>query len=490
MGTMGRAKSNTKRRPKGKRGWRKIETDAFLKPQQTVSLQEEKIRIEKLKNSQLWKEDLSPQRRRKKLTRSQKKLRAKRKLLARGFEISSIESNNKLNANIASYKKQKRLSAFKWSTSKKSKPAPPPKSATIKFSNKTSKKIQVDNAKKTALNKKTQIKNTDYHKNDPYLLYKVKHSKKNSQNMQPKDLWSQSPKKHTDSSLKIEKMNKSEEDMPDLPDVRALDVMSAQKKAVGGHMSGGRAIQNKFAPIQSLISLPNPGESINPLQHQYYYLKWKALELQHKQLFQKKYQFKATEKWYKKTGLSNGINEDVGLNKLKANRDKMKKMYQFHLGIYRRIQSKVKGDKKNEGKQVFARQISAKDRKLDYVLNRKAKKQRIFAKKRKRRLIRKSDNNGHVFGSKYRFKHRANPTMSADKISNNLRRTLHSGIDNPLSFMFNEMQKQNKIHGARRNRFVFPRKKGFLGPRYKVQTRIGKLHHMNVGNRYFSGIDD
>ena len=312
---MGRAKSNTKRRPKGKRGWRKIETDAFLKPPQFVSVKEERIRIEKLKNSQLWKQDLSPQRRTKKLSKAQKKLKAKRKLLSRGCVISSIESNNKMNSSIAAYKKQRRLSTFKWTQSNQSTPAPP-KSATIKFSNKTKKKIHLNTPKQNTLDKKNKLKNTDYHKNDHYLLYKVKHSKKNKQNMQAKDLWAQPAKKKSE-SLKIEKKSKSGED---LPDVRAVDVIKAQKKASGSYLSGGRAVQNKFAPVQNLISLPNPGESINPLQFQYYFLRWKALELRYRQLLEKKYQSsRATEKWYKTTLSKEGDeDEDKFMNKLKA----------------------------------------------------------------------------------------------------------------------------------------------------------------------------
>merc|ERR1712154_128055 len=124
----------------------------------------------------------------------------------------------------------------------------------------------------------------------------------------------------------------------------------------------------------------------------------------------------------------------------------------------------------------------------DIKLNRKNINKRVFARRQRIKLSKK--NGGHIFGSKYRFKSRATPSMAADKLSNNLRTSIHSGVDHPLSFMFNEMQKQNKIRGDKRNRFVLPKKKAFIGPRFKVQTRIGKLHHANVHNKYFSGIDD
>ena len=168
----------------------------------------------------------------------------------------------------------------------------------------------------------------------------------------------------------------------------------------------------------------------------------------------------------------------------------MRRLYHYHLKIHRRIQRMLKSKDANGNKQVFTRQISAKEQRFDHWMNRKNHKRRVFAQKRKNRLVKKSENNGHIFGSKYRFQRRPIPTMKAHKLSHNMRTTLHSGIDNPLSFMFNEMQRQNKIHGQKRKRFVFPKRKGFLGPRYKVQTRIGKLHHMNIGNRYFEGIDD
>ena len=81
--------------------------------------------------------------------------------------------------------------------------------------------------------------------------------------------------------------------------------------------------------------------------------------------------------------------------------------------------------------------------------------------------------------------------MGSNKLINNkLRTSINTGIDDPLSFMFNEMQKQNRIEWNRRHKFVLPRKKGFIGPRFRVQTTIGKLHHANVGNKYFDGIDD
>merc|ERR1712154_508894 len=132
---MGRAKSNTKRRPKGKRGWRKIDANSLLNPKQEISLEEEQSRIEKLRDSQLWKEDVKP--------RKIKKLKAKRKLLSRGFEINSTDSNNKLNQQITAYNKQQRLSSFKDSQKPlKNKQyningKQPKKTAIIKFPNKT-----------------------------------------------------------------------------------------------------------------------------------------------------------------------------------------------------------------------------------------------------------------------------------------------------------------------------------------------------------------
>merc|ERR1712154_577104 len=121
-------------------------------------------------------------------------------------------------------------------------------------------------------------------------------------------------------------------------------------------------------------------------------------------------------------------------------------------------------------------------------MTKKGQIERINAEKRRLKLIKKSDNNGHIWGRHFRFKARANPTMKAGHLGNEMRTTLHSGIDNPLSFMYNEMQRQNKIQGHRRHRWVRKGKAG-LGPRYKVSTRIGKLHHMNVGDRYFEGVD-
>eukprot|EP01083_Nonionella_stella_P207947 754990_1 len=137
---MGRAKSNTKRRPKGKRGWRKIEVSSKLKPKIPLSIEEEKTRISKLRDSQLYYQDIKP-RIRKRRTKKQLKASAKRKLLHRGFTINSTNANNILNEQIKSYNKKQRL--FTWKQSQNPSihsNSPQKQTTTLKFKNKTKKK--------------------------------------------------------------------------------------------------------------------------------------------------------------------------------------------------------------------------------------------------------------------------------------------------------------------------------------------------------------
>ena len=315
---MGRAKSNTKRRPKGKRGWRKIDANAFIDPPQKFSLEEQKSRIAKLKNSQLWSQDVKP-RKIKKLTKAQKKLKAKRKLKARGYDIDSVETNNKWRKKVSKCNRRQRLLSFKETQKLLQNPShhtQPKKTAIIKFKNKNKKKINLDNHENYTLNKRDIKNNTDYHKNNPYNLYKTKHNARNTRNNSGKDLWNDEPDNHhnynrknrksnNDQSSEIKTDNDESDDNDDnddidnhLKDVKPWKVIKKQDKASKRHLSGGRSVQNNFVS-SSLISLPNPGESINPLMHEYYYLKWQTLQLQIKQMFKNQYQKKSTQKWYK-----------------------------------------------------------------------------------------------------------------------------------------------------------------------------------------------
>ena len=173
----------------------------------------------------------------------------------------------------------------------------------------------------------------------------------------------------------------------------------------------------------------------------------------------------------------------------------MKKLYYKHRKLnqsrnwnlnrlYR--QNKKKG---NNNKQNEKRQISKKTRWNDVKHNRWHANARWNMERKREKLSRKTG--GHIYGHKIRFKKRVPGFMAASKLNNNtLRTSLHSGIDHPLSFMYNEMQRQHKIAGSRRHKYIRRMKKPLLGPRFKVTTRIGNLHHMNVGNPLFDGIDD
>eukprot|EP00484_Ammonia_sp_Unknown_P011587 CAMPEP_0197054794 /NCGR_PEP_ID=MMETSP1384-20130603/50091_1 /TAXON_ID=29189 /ORGANISM="Ammonia sp." /LENGTH=78 /DNA_ID=CAMNT_0042488105 /DNA_START=24 /DNA_END=257 /DNA_ORIENTATION=+ len=78
---MGRARSNLKRRPFGKRGWRKIDVAEYINPTIPFSTETEKQRLEQAQDSELWRQDTTPRKHRVP-TKAQKKRAAKRKLIA------------------------------------------------------------------------------------------------------------------------------------------------------------------------------------------------------------------------------------------------------------------------------------------------------------------------------------------------------------------------------------------------------------------------
>ena len=170
----------------------------------------------------------------------------------------------------------------------------------------------------------------------------------------------------------------------------------------------------------------------------------------------------------------------------------MKTLYYQHLKIHqsrnRKLNKLHQENKKGNNDENEQRQIS-KERLKDVKHNRWNRNVRWNVERKRKRMAKKTG--GHIYGPKVTFKKRIAGSMGASNLDNNtLRTSLHSGVDHPLSFMYNEMQRQQRIPGSRRNRYIPRVQKGHLGPRYKVSTRIGKLHHMNVGDPVFDGIDD
>ena len=159
----------------------------------------------------------------------------------------------------------------------------------------------------------------------------------------------------------------------------------------------------------------------------------------------------------------------------------MKKMRKLH-------KESKKAENKDENKEQ--RQISKKEKWEDIKENRKMLRLRKnFIRKTKK--LSSQPGRGYIYGPKYRFKARVPGVMGANKLTNNTFRTsVGTGMDHPLSFMFNEMQRQNKVQWAGKGRWVRAKKMSYYGPRYKTVTHIGKLHHGNVGKSLYDGIDD
>ena len=327
---MGRAKSNTKRRPKGKRGWRKIDADAFINPTEELSLEEQKARIEQLRNSQLWSEDVRP-RKKKKLTKAQKKAKAKKKLKKQGFEIESIKSTEKWAKKVAKNKRKQRLFTWKESQKVANNPSYKPKvkdTFTIKYKGGNKKEIKLNNHKDIKSNKQNVKANLDYNKNNQYMMFKLRHSRQNTKNNHGKDLWADDHqndngnghKNGNDQSSDSEDTENENDDgnnddkNANLGDIKPWDIIKQQEK-VYGSMTSKRAVQNDFVS-SSLISLPKNGESVNPMKHDYYYLRWKALQREYNQVFHITYQNKQTMKWYKDAVGKKEVN-DIKLKELK-----------------------------------------------------------------------------------------------------------------------------------------------------------------------------
>ena len=280
---MGRARSNLKRRPKGKRGWRKIDIDSYIKSSDDISTEDHQKIIESSKDSQLWSQDITP-RIKKKLTKKQKKEKARKKLLSAGFSIDSIKENNNLNKQIKQYKDKQRLLKFK-NKDKDYSNSLPKSTQIIKFKNKNKIKIKLNNHQNIIQNKKNMKNMIDYNRNNNYHLYKLSHSKQNKSNKYV-DLWQHDivkPKKKV-----------KDDDLSNFRDIKPLPIIRKTLRASKGHKTGHKTMPNKFIINNLGLSIPNSGESINPLLYKYYYLKWKSYKLRAQQLFKHEYQYKST----------------------------------------------------------------------------------------------------------------------------------------------------------------------------------------------------
>ena len=91
-----------------------------------------------------------------------------------------------------------------------------------------------------------------------------------------------------------------------------------------------------------------------------------------------------------------------------------------------------------------------------------------------------------MWGPDYRYRFRIQNTIPQERLGKPLRKTVHTGYDNPASFMFHELKKQHRIPGELKTKWKRAPKRA---PRFKVSSRIGKLHHNNVNNPLFADID-
>lgn len=142
-------------------------------------------------------------------------------------------------------------------------------------------------------------------------------------------------------------------------------------------------------------------------------------------------------------------------------------------------------DTKEEGKEdIFLRRVIETDKDKKSILLRN--KHDSINKYQISNISRSS------YGRERRFSGRATHGLSnLNQIKRGMRYNIDDGHihNHPLVYIFNDLQRTNRIQGGRLKKFLFKRKP-FFGPRFKQQTRIGKLHHANVGTKLFEGIDD
>jgi len=105
--------------------------------------------------------------------------------------------------------------------------------------------------------------------------------------------------------------------------------------------------------------------------------------------------------------------------------------------------------------------------------------------KRSNDMLRMSKNRrGKIYGSNYVFLKRRFHCVRAHRIGKPMRRVTNAMDDNPLSQLHYEMRLQNKVTGIKKKCYRF-RKRPWFGPRFKVQSRIGVVHHRNVDDEIF-----
>mmetsp|Transcript_47751 Transcript_47751/g.79217 ORF Transcript_47751/g.79217 Transcript_47751/m.79217 type:complete len:464 (+) Transcript_47751:29-1420(+) len=451
-----------------RRNWRKIDADALVTPSEPFSVEDEKARLERLRDSQLWSQDSAPRKKRQ-MTKAARKMKAKKKLLRRGFSIKSKATDDSTSSS-----KQVRIDTTK-------------QAVIIKFSNGTKKAIKVDTHCDVKANQSRIRKNVDYNKNSKLHQFNLMHGK--TKKTAAKDLWLDDDSEtcaHDDSSNETV----DDDESRFLPDVNVGKLWTAQKRAYAGHMSSKRSVHNGLIGARSLLSLPESGESINPLQHQYYHMKWRASQLRLRQFFAQQYRNEGTRKLCEQgIGVESSI--DKRLQQMQTESNEWKKLYCQHRKMHQLSLKKLvwlhRRKKMQSNLNVIERQISQRERKNTFRSDVRNVRLRRKAMRKKMKLERLSS--GKMYGAQFRFKPRATPSMSASALGHSLRRTMGSNVDHPLSFMFNEMQKQNKIGGAKRKKYII-RKRSFHGPRYRVQTRIGNLYHANVGKKLYEGLDD
>jgi len=107
----------------------------------------------------------------------------------------------------------------------------------------------------------------------------------------------------------------------------------------------------------------------------------------------------------------------------------------------------------------------------------------VYQMKRSSDML-KQNRKGKIYGDNYVFLRRKPRFIRANQIGRPMRKVSNSMADNTLSHLYYEMRLQNKLPGSKKREFRFI-KRPWFGPRFKVQSRIGAVHHQNIDDEIF-----
>jgi len=229
---------------------------------------------------------------------------------------------------------------------------------------------------------------------------------------------------------------------------------------------------NPCVPKTIGINLPGNGESINPINTEYYKASWKSNNLKRQDEFKKMWQTNKTRDFYRRIYGENYKNEDI-LDKIKKIELKRRQQYL-------------------KAKQLWYKNIKSikKDNKLNTINNAK----RIIKVKRnnKRKNVLRPANVSfkkykNIWGIHHKIKPKPIVVKDESKLGYNFRKSISTNDDNPINVIYHEFRLQNKIKPPHVYKHI-PKKRKPIQT-FKIQTRIGNVFHANVNNPLHNCVD-